>query len=63
MRPGEGEANVAALLDALPANLPLSLEWPAPKESSYTPVEWAQFAMAGTQRFLSDYYAARTVTT
>jgi sugar phosphate isomerase/epimerase len=63
MRPGDGEANVAALLDALPADLPLSLEWPAPKESSSSAVEWAHFAMAGTRRFLTDYYAARSAAT
>src|ERR1700730_14388037 len=27
MRPGDGEASVDLLLDALPANIPLSLEW------------------------------------
>jgi sugar phosphate isomerase/epimerase len=58
MRPGDGEAQVDALLNALPADIPLSLEWPAPKDSTYTAVEWAKFSMAGTQRFLSDYYAA-----
>ena len=34
MRPGDGEAQVDALLDALPAErCPLSLEWPAPKDA------------------------------
>ena len=42
MRPGDGEANVDALLDALPADIPLSLEWPAPKDSNYTAEEWAR---------------------
>jgi sugar phosphate isomerase/epimerase len=59
MRPGDGEANVDALLDALPAEIPLSLEWPAPKDATRGAAEWAQFAMDGTRRFLSEYYAAR----
>jgi len=63
MRPGDGEANVDALLDALPKDLPLSLEWPAPKDSNYSAVEWAQFAMAGTRRFLTDFYSARSAAT
>jgi sugar phosphate isomerase/epimerase len=63
MRPGDGEAGVDALLDALPANLPVSLEWPAPKDSNYTAAEWASFAMAGTRRFLTEHYAGRAVRT
>ncbi len=62
IRPGDGDAEVDRLLDALPAGLPLSLEWPAPKGSSYTAAEWAKFALEGTQRFLAEYYAARSVT-
>lgn len=58
IRPGDGEAEVDKLLDALPADLPLSLEWPAPKGSSYTAEEWARFAMDGTRRFLDEYHAA-----
>ena len=61
MRPGDGEAGVDALLDALPANIPVSLEWPAPKDSNYTAAEWATFAMDGTRRFLSEYSASRAV--
>jgi len=57
--PGEGEANVDALLDALPADIPLSLEWPAPKDSNYSAEEWARTAIEGTRRFLDDYYAQR----
>jgi sugar phosphate isomerase/epimerase len=55
MRPGDGEANLDAFLDALPPNIPLSLEWPAPKDSSYSAEEWAREALAGTRRFLTDY--------
>lgn len=63
MRPGDGEAEVAALLDALPRDLPVSLEWPAPKDETHGAEDWAKFAMAGTRRFLSDYYATRSVAT
>jgi sugar phosphate isomerase/epimerase len=54
MRPGDGEANLNAFLDALPPNIPLSLEWPPPADSNYTAEEWARFAIEGTQRFLRD---------
>ena len=46
------------MLDALPISIPVSLEWPAPKDSTYTAEEWAMFAIKGTQRFLSEYEAA-----
>jgi sugar phosphate isomerase/epimerase len=61
MRPGDGEAHVDALLDALPADVPVSLEWPAPRDSNHAAEEWATFAMQGTRRFLTEYYAGRTV--
>ena len=57
VRPGDGDARVDALLDALPANIPLSLEWPAPKDAEYTAEAWAKLAMEGTRRFLRDYEA------
>lgn len=60
MRPGDGEANLNAFMDALPRDIPLSLEWPAPADSTLTDQEWARFAIEGTRRFLNDYYAART---
>jgi sugar phosphate isomerase/epimerase len=63
VRPGDGDADVDALLHALPENIPLSLEWPAPKDSSYSAEEWARLAIDGTRRFLNDYYAGRAVTT
>jgi sugar phosphate isomerase/epimerase len=63
LRPGEGDANVAGLLDALPSGLPLSLEWPAPRDTRYTADEWANLAMAGTRQFLSDYEAGRPADT
>jgi sugar phosphate isomerase/epimerase len=59
LRPGDGDARVGALLDALSPDIPLSLEWPAPKDSDFTAEQWAKSAMEGTRRFLSEYYAAK----
>jgi sugar phosphate isomerase/epimerase len=59
MRRGDGQARVADLLDALPSDIPLSLEWPAPKDETHAAIDWARFVMAGTRRFLSDYYISR----
>jgi sugar phosphate isomerase/epimerase len=56
MRPGDGDFHVAEFLDALTADVPLSLEWPQPRGSNYTPLGWARFALDGTRRFLADYY-------
>jgi sugar phosphate isomerase/epimerase len=59
VRPGDGEAPVGALLDALPKDLPLSLEWAAPREAGYTAAEWARIALEGTRRFLDAYYGSK----
>jgi len=61
MRPGDGEANLNAFMDALPSDIPVSLEWPAPADSHFTAAEWAREAIEGTRRFLNDYYATRAV--
>jgi len=61
LRPGDGDANLNAFLDALPKDIPLSLEWPAPKDATTTDEEWGRFAIEGTRRFLDDYYAAKAV--
>ena len=58
-RPGDGSALVSKILDLLPAELPLSLEWPAPKGSDYAAADWAKQALEGTKRFLDDYYASK----
>lgn len=63
MRPGDGDARVGDLLDALPAEVPLSLEWPAAKDTNYAAADWAKQAMAGTRQFLTEYYASRAVAT
>ncbi len=59
LRPGDGTSNVAELLDVLVADIPLSLEWPQPRDSNYTALGWAKHAMAGTQQFLRDYYSGK----
>jgi sugar phosphate isomerase/epimerase len=57
--PGEGMVPLAEILDALPADLPLSLEWSAPRDSGYSAAEWAKIALQTTKRFLEGYYAAK----
>jgi sugar phosphate isomerase/epimerase len=59
LKPGEGQARLAEILDILPRGLPLSLEWAIPAQGGYTPAEWAAHALAGTREFLSGYYASR----
>jgi sugar phosphate isomerase/epimerase len=63
LRPGDGDARCDDFLAALPPEIPLSLEWPAPRDSNFGAEEWAKLAIEGTRRFLTDYYASRTVTT
>ncbi|HEU0169098.1 MAG TPA: sugar phosphate isomerase/epimerase [Chloroflexota bacterium] len=61
--PGAGEVPLAAILDELPAELPLSLEWGPPRGSDYTPAEWAKHAMAGARAFLHGYDTSRPAPT
>jgi sugar phosphate isomerase/epimerase len=56
---GEGDVPLAEILDELTPELPLSLEWPAPRGSGYGAHEWAKMALEGTRRYLDDYYASR----
>ena len=56
---GKPEQAVSGLLDTLNVNVTLSLEWPAPKGSHHTSLEWAKLAMAGTRQFVQSYYTAR----
>lgn len=60
LAPGEGDAPIKELLDWLPEGIEISLEWSQPEGSSYTAAEWAKIAYEGTQKFLQDYYAAKT---
>ncbi len=56
---GEGSVPLAAILDALPPDLPLSIEWSRGRESAYSAAEWARIALHGTREFMAGYYAAR----
>jgi sugar phosphate isomerase/epimerase len=56
---GEGSVPLRAMLDRLPAELPLSLEWAAPAGSTYTAAEWARAALEHTRRYLDAYYAEK----
>ncbi len=56
---GEGTMPMAAILDALPAGLPLSVELPAPEGAPHSAREWAKVTLENTQRFLETYYGER----
>ncbi|HLF79713.1 MAG TPA: TIM barrel protein [Dehalococcoidia bacterium] len=56
---GEGAAPLYGILDALMPEVPLSLEWPAPRDSNYTPAEWAKNALEGCKAYLNGYYASK----
>ncbi len=56
--PGEGEVPLAQMMDRLPPNLPLSVEyWQQP---GYSAQEWAHKALADVRRFLDGYYKTKT---
>jgi sugar phosphate isomerase/epimerase len=55
---GKGSVPLGEILDALPAGLPLSIEW-SDRDSGYTAAQWAKIALDGTRAFLDEYYAAR----
>ena len=57
--PGEGLVPLDAILDALPANLPLSLEYAAGRDSGHTAESWAKTAIAATKKYLDGYYARK----
>ncbi len=59
---GQGSVPLSEILDALPAGLPLSIEWSRGRESSYSPAQWAQLALDGTRQFMDGYYIRRTLT-
>jgi hypothetical protein len=47
------------ILDALPPDLPLSVEWGRPKDGGYSAAQWASIALDATRRFVDEYYAAK----
>lgn len=57
---GKGSVPLADILDALPANLPLSIEWNPGRGAGYSAAEWAKIALDGTREFMQAYYASRT---
>jgi sugar phosphate isomerase/epimerase len=54
---GHGSVPLAAILDALPADLPLSIEWSRGRDSAYSAAQWAKIALDGTREFMESYYA------
>jgi sugar phosphate isomerase/epimerase len=55
---GEGIVPLRRILDALPPNIPLLLEYHH-RDDTYSTFGWAKFALDTTRRFMVDYYAAR----
>lgn len=55
---GEGVVPVAAILDALPAGLPLSVELPPAKGARPSAAEWAKATAENVRRFLAGYERA-----
>jgi len=51
---GKGSVPLSEILDALPEDLPLSIEWGRPRDSNYTAAEWAAVAIDATRRFLTE---------
>ncbi|MCA0450136.1 MAG: sugar phosphate isomerase/epimerase [Proteobacteria bacterium] len=51
--PGEGNLPLAAILDALPAGLPLSVELMPPEGAPVVPEVWAKHAIDVTRRYMS----------
>jgi sugar phosphate isomerase/epimerase len=56
---GQGTLPLAEILDALPADLPLSIELPVPKGVAVSTREWARRALDDTRRFLEGYRQAK----
>lgn len=56
---GEGMVDLYGFLDALPENIPFSLEWPADEGTDYTPAQWAKMALDGAKAYMNDYYASK----
>ena len=57
--PGQGMAPLGEILDALPAGIPLSLEWSGPRDGSVTSEVWAKQALDTTRAYMEQYYAAK----
>ena len=57
--PGQGQVPLDDILDALPPDLPLSIEWGRGRDSSYSAAEWAKIALDATKRYVEGYYARK----
>jgi sugar phosphate isomerase/epimerase len=57
---GTPEADVSALLDALPVNVVLSVEVPNRTGTHYTALEWCKTTLAGTKQFFHTYQHRRS---
>jgi sugar phosphate isomerase/epimerase len=53
--PGQGRVPLYDILDALPEDLPLSVEWGRPRDGGYSAAEWAKIALEATRRFVAGY--------
>lgn len=56
--PGEGIVPLQELLDVLPADAPLSLEYHH-RDESFTRAQWAKHVLDGTRAFLRRYHESR----
>jgi sugar phosphate isomerase/epimerase len=56
--PGDGVVPLAELLDLLPPDAPMSLEYHH-RDERYTRKEWAKHVLDGTRAFLQRHYATR----
>jgi sugar phosphate isomerase/epimerase len=56
---GAGQVPLFEILDALPPDLPLSVEWGRPAGSSYSAADWAKIALEATRAFVERYTLAR----
>jgi hypothetical protein len=57
--PGDGIFPLREMLDVMPPELPLSIEYHH-RDDRYTPLAWATHVLDGTKRFLNQYYASRS---
>jgi sugar phosphate isomerase/epimerase len=57
---GKGVVPIAAILDALPAGLPLSVELPPAPGAQLSASEWAKATAENVRGFLVEYYRARS---
>ena len=57
--PGQGEVPLASILDALPPDVDLSVEWSAAGPGPASADDWARLTLETTRTFLTGYHDAR----